>query len=211
MARSDDDWLAGLASRDSAERAATTGDLADFIRRTLGRGFGRQLDDATLDDLAQDTMVRVHDKLDSYAGRSRFTTWAAAIASNLALGELRRRRYEHVSFDDAVAEGREQLSRAGVPALAPAEAPGRLQRSQLVGLLHQAIDEALTTRQRDALHAELSGMPAAEIARRLGSSRGALYKLLHDARKRLRAYLEERGVDITDLGVAGHPGSEALV
>jgi len=56
--------------------------------------------------------------------------------------------------------------------------------------LRKAIDTALTERQRDATLALLGGLPLAEMAHRLGTTQGAVYKLLHDARRRLKQYLE---------------------
>ncbi len=191
VARTNDAWLAGLRSADAAVQAEVAADLADFVRRTIARGFGRQLDDATLDDIGQESMLRIHDKLDSYRGKSQFTTWAAAIATNLALGELRRRKYQHVELSEVVAEGRELLQ--------PAQAPARVQTSQRAQLLRQAMERALTERQREAMYAELAGMPLNEIARQMGSNRGALYKLLHESRKRMRAYLLARGVSLSEL------------
>ena len=74
-----------------------------------------------------------------------------------------------------------------------------MQRRQAKVVLGDAIDNALTATQRQALCAELGGLPLVEVARRLGKSRGAVYKLLHDARKRLRAHIEARGLALDDL------------
>jgi RNA polymerase sigma-70 factor (ECF subfamily) len=185
------DWLGELDSSDLAIQSAALEELQDYLRRSLAKGFGRQLTDADLDELSQEAIVRVHDKRDTFKGKSRFTTWAAAIAVNLALGELRRKRFKNVSLDEAVSSGRELIE--------PAHAPEALSHGQLMATLHDGISESLSERQREALLAELAGMPMAEIARRQGTTRGALYKLLHDARKRLRAHLEAQGFDSTDL------------
>jgi RNA polymerase sigma-70 factor (ECF subfamily) len=61
-------------------------------------------------------------------------------------------------------------------------------------LIRDLIAEELTVRQRDALFAELEGMPQGEIVRLLGGTRNSVYKLLHDARKALRRALERRGI-----------------
>jgi RNA polymerase sigma-70 factor (ECF subfamily) len=172
----DRDWLAALRGPDQAVRMQAGADLRDFLRRTLAKGFGRQLADADLDDLTQESLLRVHRHLDSFAEQSRFTTWAAAIAVNQALSQLRRRRYEHVSLDEAI----EQADLSGDDDESEAD----------VALLRQGIAEALTDRQRVAIQAALGGMPLMELARREGVSQGAVYKLLHDARRRLRSFLE---------------------
>jgi RNA polymerase sigma-70 factor (ECF subfamily) len=155
-------------------------DLRDYLQRTLAKGFNK-LTAQDLDDLTQESLLRIHQKLDTFQGQSRFTTWAATIAVNCALSELRRRRYQHVSLDDAAeqadwsAGGDEHSSEAQVEAL------------------RRGIKEALTDRQREAIEAALGGLPLMELARRQGVTQGAIYKLLHDARRRLRGYLEALG------------------
>ena len=190
MLKEQRDWLAELASSDVAVESAALASLREFLRRTLAKGFGSQLPDADLEELAQEATVRVHQKKASFNGNSRFTTWAAAIAVNLALSTLRRQRFKNVSLDDAAA--------SGLALIVPPRAPGALAKAQLMGALSEAIETKLSERQREALHAKLSGMPMVEIARRQNTSVGALYKLLHDARKRLRASLEARGFDSSD-------------
>jgi RNA polymerase sigma-70 factor (ECF subfamily) len=143
--------------------------------------------------------MRTIERLDDFRGDSRFTTWAASIAVNGALGELRRRRHAAFSLDQIIEAGRAGLTQA------PA-APGRLQHEDAARVLGEAIEQALTPAQRDALLAELGGMPLMELARRTGRTRGALYKLLHDARRRLRTYLRGRGLSAADL--IGHDQQE---
>lgn len=189
MPRSNEQWIAEL--RDQGRNVASR-ELREFLRGTLARGFGRQLSDADLDDLSQQAVMRTIERLEGFRGDSRFTTWAASIAVNAALGELRRRRHAGAGLDEIVEAGRTALEQA------PA-APSRLQREDATRVLRQAIDEALTPAQREALLAELGGLTLMEIARRTGRKRGALYKLMHDARKRLRAHLEEHGLSAADL------------
>ncbi len=185
------DWLSELGSPDASTQNAALASLRDYLRRALAKGFGRQLADGDLDELAQEAIVRVHEKKDAFNGQSRFTTWAAAIAVNLALGELRRRRFKDVSLEQASASGRSLIEHE--------KAPDDLRKSQLIGALRNAIRGSLSERQQEALFAKLSGMPMAEIARRQNMTKGALYKLLHDARKRLRTHLEAQGIFSSDL------------
>ena len=75
---------------------------------------------------------------------------------------------------------------------------GDLEQSELLGAVQQAIAEDLTPHQREVLVAlALNGVPIDVLAERLRTTRGALYKTLHDARRKLRAQLEERGIDGT--------------
>lgn len=175
--RTDQTWIDGLAT----DQAAVVAELRDFLRRTLARGFGRQLQDADLEDVTQECLLRVQLKLATFAGQSKFTTWAATIAVNTALSTLRRRRFEHVSFEDA----------AGSIDWTPTDAPDETEAR--IALLRRGIAEALTDRQREAVHAALGGIPLTEIARRYEVSQGAVYKLLHDARRRLKQYCARGG------------------
>ncbi len=161
--------------------------LGDHVRRILARGFSRQLSEADLSDLTQEAVLRIHQNIDGFTGQSRLSTWVAAVAVNTALMELRRRRHAHIPLSEAAARTRALLT-------APL-APDAIQQAQVSRLLLAAIDESLTDLQRTALLAELSGVPLSEIARRLSRKPGTLYKLLHDARRRLRAHLQERGLD----------------
>ncbi len=183
------DWVGALRDP-SAKGQALLAELSDRLRRSLAKSFGQKFSDADLDDLTQTSLLRITEKLDAFEGRSKFTTWATAIAVHEALAELRRRKWQHLDLETAVEEGK--------AALAPAS-PDAVLRSQRDFLLRRAIDEALSPRQREALLAELGGLPLMEVARRMQSSRGALYKLLHDARKRLRAYFAEHGVTADDV------------
>lgn len=179
------------ALRDPAQRDAAAGDLRQQLRRALGRSFGRQLGDADLDDLTQDAVTRTLDKLDAFRGDSRFLTWATAIAVRVALGELRKRKHAARAMDQVLADGREALTEA--------LAPRALQQDDARVVLYRAIDEALTEVQRETLLAKLGGVPLMEIERRTGRSRGALYKLLHDARKKLLTHLQQAGYGPGDL------------
>ncbi len=171
--RSDRAWVDGLKA------GTCVGDLRDYLRRTLAKGFGKQLQGADLDDLAQESFLRVHQKLDSFEGQSRFTTWAATIAVNTTLSELRRRRHQHVSIEEAGERADWSAEEETV------EDEHRLE------LLRRGIAEALTERQREAIQAALGGLPLMELARRYEVSQGAVYKLLHDARRRLKHFLEQ--------------------
>ncbi len=183
------DWVAAL--RDPARRDDAAGRLRDRLRRALGRSFGRQLSDDDLDDLTQDAVARTLLKLDEFRGESQFFTWATAIGVRVALGEIRKRKHASRAMDQVLADGREALGQA--------LAPRALQQDDARAVLYRAIEDALTEIQREALLAKLGGLSMMEIGRRTGRNRGALYKLLHDARKRLLAHLRQAGFGPDDL------------
>jgi RNA polymerase sigma-70 factor (ECF subfamily) len=150
------------------------------------------------DDLAHhaaaDALVAVLAKLGDFRGDSRFTTWAYKFALYEAAAKLRRRAWQ----------GRElPLAPERWPEIASREQSAfeHAAESELLGALREAIDGSLTEHQREVLVAiTLNGVPIDVLAERLSTTRGALYKTLHDARRKLRARLTEQGLDVTQAG-----------
>jgi RNA polymerase sigma-70 factor (ECF subfamily) len=147
---------------------------------------GDELDDIAT-EAADDALMSVLRRLDDYRGRSRFTTWAYKFALLEAAVKLRRRAWQ----------GREvPLEPEGWERLASARHSPHEDAEQALTLeaLRQGIADALTPHQREVLVAlALNAVPIDVLAERLGTTRGALYKTLHDARAKLRAHLAASG------------------
>jgi RNA polymerase sigma-70 factor, ECF subfamily len=152
------------------------------------------------DDLAQDATLRVLENLASFRGDSRFTTWATKIAVRLAISELRRARHKDFSLDDITADGDLQLEGSEVSAITGSTPPDpevATERAEVMDKIDRALSEILTPRQYQALAAiALREIPMDIVAEQLGTNRNALYKLLHDARRKLRSYLESQGLPL---------------
>ena len=190
--RTNDEWLAALAG-DGPDLDRALRDLRPVLRQALRVTVGPRVDrgaDALVDDLVQDALLQVRDRAGQFRGDARFTTWAQRVAVNLAFSELRRKRWEDVPLDTLLADP---------PSTPEPGADAALEQAEAVGLVRRLIAEELTERQSTALQAVLAGMPADEVARRLDTNRNALYKLLHDARLRLRRAFEDRGLRPEDL------------
>ncbi len=146
------------------------------------------------EDLAQqaadDALLAVLGKLDDFRGESRFTTWAYKFALLEAAVKVRRRAWQQreVPLED---EAWQRLAGAG-------SAVGRgAENAELFAALREEIEASLGPRQREVLVAvALNDVPIDVLAERLDSTRGALYKNLHDARRKLRAALAARGFEI---------------
>ncbi len=193
MERTNEEWLAALREPEQEEALA---DLRAFLVRGLGYALANrsEVDDQIREDFAQEGLLKVLNALDTFRGESRFTTWAQKIAVNVALTELRRRRWQDTSLE-AITEG---MSLDFVPDLLIDRSAGPDQQavqSAFLETLRRLIRTELTERQRQALIAtRIQGMPLEEVARRMGTNRNALYKLLHDARQRLKKKMEEEGL-----------------
>lgn len=197
--RTNEAWVAELGAPGPAQEAALA-DLRAVILAGLPYALSGWLspDEPTFaalaEEVAQETLVRVLDRLSTFEGRSRFTTWAQKIAVRFALTELRRRRWRDVSLDEQT----EAEHAVEEPSWTADPGPGpetQAARDELLASVRRMLDEELTERQRRAMTAlALQGMPLEEVARRLGTERNALYKLLHDARLRLKKRLAREGL-----------------
>ena len=152
--------------------------------------------EAHIEDFAQESLLRIMDRLDRFEGRSKFTTWAQSIALNTAFAELRRKRWQDVSLDALVEQGDRMADASVLPddILGAGE-----ERTRLVAALRRSIAEDLTPKQRAAILGELQEMPFDQIVSLLGTSRSAGYKMLHDARRALKQRLLEAGITGTDI------------
>lgn len=188
--RTNEQWLAELRGPDPNEALT---DLYEVLVRGLRAAFGGRVGgvDASIEDFAQEALIRITSNLDSFRGESRFTTWAKKIAMNVALTELQRRRWRDVSLQDML--DRRAASRGlADPEPTPEQSAFR---NMVLTRLRDIVDYELTDKQREAVVAViLEGMPIAEVARRMGTNQNALYKLLHDARKKLKRRMEAAGL-----------------
>jgi RNA polymerase sigma-70 factor (ECF subfamily) len=194
--RTNQEWLDALRGPGREDA------LAD-LRMLLVRGLRRALHDVSeqsLEDFAQEALLKILAGLDSFRGESRFTTWAFKIAIHEAFTELRRRRWKNVSLQDLVARYDEGDFTPSVLADRAPSPEQRVTQQMLLEMIRQLIDEELTERQRQAMIAAVfGGMPGDEVARRLGINRNALYKLMHDARQRLQRRLLAKGLSVDDV------------
>jgi RNA polymerase sigma-70 factor (ECF subfamily) len=195
------DWLRALSNTGPMREAAVERLHALLLRAARfevarrQRAAGISAGTGDLDDLsmhaADDALVAILSKLRTYRGDSRFTTWAYKFALLEAGVKLRRRPW-HEREVPLEADGWERLldNRRATP-------DGQAETSVLILAVRDAIAEVLTPHQRAVLVAiTLNDVPIDVLAERRGTTRGALYKTLHDARRKLRARLAQDGLAI---------------
>ena len=209
--RTNEQWLSDLRTEGDAREAALE-DLHAIILRGLPFALSRWLSpanpqfDSLTEEVAQETLLRVLDQLHTFEGRSQFTTWVHKIAIRIALTELRRKRWQDSSLDEMVDNEEIPVS----PAIledSSATPEQSAERTDMMEHIRRVIDEELTERQRNALiMLGLQGMPMEEAARKLNTNRNALYKLLHDARLRLKQRLQTEGLDAQEVLAAFEGG-----
>ena len=197
-------WVASLRPGAPGHDAAVAR-LHDLLLRGARFEAGRRRDSlrflrpSELDDIAMeaadDACLAVLRHLDDFRGLSRFTTWAYKFALLEAAVKIRKRSWQD----------REVPVEAGAwDAVAGTDDPAHAaESSELLRAVRETMDTALTPHQRRVLVAlALQGVPIDVLADRLSTTRGALYKTLHDARRRLRRELASAGYDL-DLGREG--------
>jgi RNA polymerase sigma-70 factor, ECF subfamily len=195
-------WLDRLRA-DGPERDDAIAALRELLLRASRFEVGRRC--ATLshirggdqEDIAQqsaaDAMVAILSKLDEFRGESKFTTWAYKFALYEAAARIRKLAWQGKELPlDA-----EDWPQVPEPGPAP---HGEVEMNELLAVIREEIESTLTPHQREVLVAlALNEVPIDVLAERLGSTRGALYKTLHDARRKLRARIAARGLTIDAL------------
>ena len=191
-------WIQRLRATGS-EREAAVGELHVLLlraarfevarrRAALGHRFESEHEDLAQQS-ADDALVAVLGKLEEFRGDSRFTTWAYKFALYESAVKVRRRVWHEREVELRPEHG---LLLADRRPTAQEDAETR----ELLAALTQAIERDLSSRQREVLVAiTLQDVPIDVLAERLGSTRGALYKALHDARRKLRVALAARGLE----------------
>ena len=166
-------------------------------RSALPHLRGNDLDDIA-NQAADDALVSVLARLDDFRGASRFTTWVYKFALLEAAVKLRKRSWQgrEVPLEP---ETWSMFTSTGI------EPDAEVEQSELLTILQEAIAEVLTTHQRRVLTAlALNGVPIDVLADRLSTTRGALYKTLHDARRKLRKHLDEQSLSVDALLEEAH-------
>ena len=196
--RTSEEWVADLRAGGDRQALALE-DLRAIILRGLPYAIAGRLDpnspesEALTEEVVQETLMNVLKYLDTFEGRSQFTTWAHKIAVRAALTELRRVRWREVPLPEMEMDEDTDSSYREMPddQASPEE---QVSQTEMMKRVNHILMEELTEKQRQALMAIMEGFPLEEAARRMGTNRNALYKMLHDARLRLKKRLEKEGL-----------------
>ncbi len=194
--RTNEAWLAALNGGPDYEEALT--DLRALLVRGLQYALSgpiRDNLDTVVEDFAQDALLKILEKLDTFRGQSQFTTWANKVAVHVALTELRRQRWRDLSLDAITT--RDDQSVFTPDFLADPRPNPEMSASQqmMMQTMYRLIREELTERQQEAMTSLLiHGKPVEVVAEEMDSNRNALYKLMFDARLRLKRAMEEENL-----------------
>lgn len=202
--RTNETWLNELRP-DHPHQAQALEDLRLYLQRGVlaylhGRSDLRNLAEYELQqmsqDLTQESLLKVQTNLDTFRGKSKFTTWAAKIAANHTISELRRARWRDLSLDAITEAGTGLQEILVTDSPAGGNPAAESEQRQVWETILEVINNDLTERQRQALAAvEIDNIPIAEVARLLETNPNNVYKLLHDARMKLKQRLQKLGLE----------------
>ncbi|MEQ1826245.1 MAG: RNA polymerase sigma factor [Pirellula sp.] len=167
--------------------------LLKGLSRSLNNRYGQPF---SAEDIVQDALIKILESLDQFQGRSKFTTWAMTIATRIGISALRRKYHSDVSIE---AFRGEDGYRIDIAVADEQSLSSNYDRAELIAKLQLLIDSDLTEKQRLALRAFLAGFSTDGIAERVGTNRNAVYKLIHDARVKLKEGFERAGISADDV------------
>jgi RNA polymerase sigma-70 factor (ECF subfamily) len=208
-ARTNEQWLHDLRTSGAAQENAIA-DLQGILLRAVLYLFNRNTGDLSAlarddilrlaEDCAQDALIAIMDHLSDFRGDSKFTTWAYKFAVNIALMAARRERWRGVSLDqlssseDSALFERTMLDKSPGPTLDQSAMQGEVRE-----IIQRVIENDLTDKQRRVLILMVfNEVPMDEVVREFGTNRNAVYKLLHDARRKLKNGLQSHGFAIAE-------------
>jgi RNA polymerase sigma-70 factor, ECF subfamily len=205
--KTNQEWLQALKS-DGIDHEDALKDLRDrlvrgmhaYLAQAAGYHSSISPEEAAqiIQDCAQEALLTIREKIDTFRGVSQFTTWATTVAIRLLLAELRRRRWKRLAitypntgqnFPDRPIEEFQSVTPEMI-----------LQQTEFWTLLKRIVEKDLTSRQRFVLIASaFQGMPLDLVAERLGTNRDNIYKIIHDARKKMKSCLTKHGLSQQEI------------
>jgi RNA polymerase sigma-70 factor (ECF subfamily) len=208
--RTNKEWLDDLRASGAVQEAAIA-DLRNLLLRTGLYFFSRNLGDLgglarveilqLAEDCAQEALIAVMNHLSDFRGDSKFTTWAYKFAINIALMTARRERWKGIALDRLPFSDDGALSEWVIRDKSPGLAPDQSAiQSEVREVIREVIERELTDKQRYVVIMIIfNEVPMDEVVRRLGTNRNAIYKMLHDARRKLKRSLQARGFEVSEM------------
>lgn len=188
----DDNELYKLIKGEGATRDQAISHLRSILLRGLSKSLNNRYGKPfNAEDIVQEALMKVLNSLDKYEGRSKFTTWAMTVATRIGISAIRRKYHQDVSIEPfRTSDGYSmEIAITDEPTLSNLES-----RTKIFNVLQNLIDTELTDKQRLVTRAFLSNFATDEIAEQLQMNRNAVYKLIHDARQKLKDGFERAGL-----------------
>lgn len=206
--RTNEEWLRALTQPGLAHDEALE-ELRDYLLRAVLVYLRDHRSDLSnyapadlyhlAEDLAQEALVAIQENLDTFRSESKFTTWAYRCVINLAVSELRLHRYRSFSLERLPDQETAALM-AVIEDVSNVDPERQTEQRDFMRILRRIIQTELTERQRRAIvGVHFQGQAMSEVAAQLNISVNVLYKLLYDARQKLKARLEAVHLSESDV------------
>ena len=197
--QTNEDWI--LAIKPPPEEAAIQQlrmYLVKGLKASLYKYVDRDLNDF-VEDIAQDSLLKILDKYDTFRGDSKFTTWAMKIAVREGYSELRKKKYEDISLEQYSSYDPDE--KEAVEIEHDQAGPDQVtHESMMLKKVQTMMEEELTERQKKVIQLLMvDQIPMTVVSEKMGSNRNAIYKLVHDARMKLKNRLEVEGIDPEEI------------
>jgi RNA polymerase sigma-70 factor (ECF subfamily) len=208
-ARANEDWIRTLSGAGERQDEAIN-DLRQYLLKTSLYTLYRYQRDiqavspserlALAEDCAQEALITVLDHLGEFRGESKFTTWAFKFAVNISLSCARREGWKQMSLESSP-DGKESYHwLVSNNHRSPPDGELKSMQAEVAALLDEAIQHHLTDRQRLVFRLIVfEQVPMDAVVQRLGTNRNAVYKLLHDARKKLKQALQSQDYKLEEI------------
>lgn len=209
ITRTNSEWLQSLSLQDSLQTEAIEELRALLLKASLYTlvthvsdlyHLGEQERVALAEDCAQEALLAILARLDDFRGESKFTTWAYKFAVNIALNRARRERWKGVSLDTLAEDDYSLDWLQWKEGFQSADSETSTLKEEVSNIIRKAIRDELTDRQRQVLKwIAFDGVPMDVVVERLETNRNAVYKLLHDARLKVKKCLSSHGYEVEEI------------
>ena len=208
--RSNEEWLHDLKETGEMQEQAIA-ELQNILLRAALYLFNRNAGDLTglagdevlklAEDCAQEALIAILNHLSDFRGDSKFTTWAYKFAINIGLTASRHVRWKDVSLDQLSSDDEGTFSEWILRDKSSAQAPDlSALQGEVREVIWDVIEQDLTDKQRRILLLMVfHEVPMDEVVQQLGTNRNAIYKSLHDARRKLKGGLQARGFEVGEM------------
>lgn len=197
--KTNEEWINGLKPPPDANAIEQLRKhLIKGLKASLYKYVQRDLDDF-VEDIAQDSIIKILDKYDTFRGQSKFTTWAMKVSVREAYSELRKKRYKDISLEQHSQLDLEVEDSVEIEHDQPS--PDQIvHESMLVQKVMKIMEEELSKKQQKVLQLlMIDQVPMTVVAEMLDTNRNAIYKLVHDARLKLKKRMEAEGIDTEEI------------
>ena len=194
-----EEWIKALSPPPEDE---AINQLRNYLIKGLKKALYKNVDKSLgqfVEDITQDSLLKILDNVDSFRGESKFTTWAMKIAIREGYTELRKKRYKDIFLQDYSNFAPEEKSAVEIKEQ-QAEPDQITHESMMVEKVMRIMEEELTDKQKKVIEfLMIEQIPMTVVAEKMNSNRNAIYKLVHDARVKLKNRLEIEGINPDEM------------